>query len=144
MAGQTAAVRLGRCCCLPPPGHFTASHLGLCLLVKALVGSFCSPNLGLSGFFLSSSVCLCQSLAFPTLLCSRGRRNSHTRHQVDACLMSFSYTAYWDRVIWRLLPKRCSATNFIQIKLWNLWHEPFPACYWISMMHSISLTCPQR
>lgn len=55
---------------------------GVHVWVKALVGSFCGPNMGLA-FSLSLSVCLYPRLAFATLLCSRGRRNSHTRHQVE-------------------------------------------------------------
>lgn len=51
------------------------------LLVKALVGSCCGSNLGLA--FLSLSVCISPSLTLVTFLCSRGRRNSHARHQVD-------------------------------------------------------------
>lgn len=51
------------------------------LLAKALVGSCCGSNLGLA--FLPLSVCIYPTMALVTFLCSRGRRNSHARHQVD-------------------------------------------------------------
>lgn len=57
---------------------WSTSHcflLGFWMRVKASVGSCSGPNLGLA--FLSY---FCFSA---TILCSRGRRNSHARHQVD-------------------------------------------------------------
>lgn len=58
------------------------------LMVTALVASCCNHKLS---FFLCILLFLSTSLLLVVFLCSRGRRNSHTRHQVDTrgCLRRF-------------------------------------------------------
>lgn len=87
---------------------------GVHFWVKSLVGSFCGPNMGLA-FSLSFclSVCLYPCLAFTTIVYSRGRRNSHTRHQVE----SSNAPLYFP-----VLPK-----------------EHFPLCLLVPRTHSFNL-----
>lgn len=170
---QGADARLIKVCCLPPPASslpLTGGGVRSCpvlsssprcllwwfdastewnegaLLVKALVGSCCGPNLGLA--FLSLSVSPCPSLALATLLCSRGRRNSHARHQVDTLkhlggpmLLACAHFLYLSCLnnIFLCLSVSCiryltSVSRLRQTEFWNSPHEPFPTSIGIEFM----------
>lgn len=107
--------------------------------------------------FLSLSVCLYPRLAFATLLCSRGRRNSHTRHQVETSsaplyfpvlnkqlLPLFSYSFFprihWDSLIWRFCQIICCKLYFCNKKVYllNFWYESFPTGNGLMWSYSLS------